>query len=117
MTIKPFSHSVPTKLPPAKLYLDDISEIVQILTDSSTDCQASFVAGASKCFDVTVCVVPTAGTETYRRPEAPVARTLAVPLVWGRGHRPADRGPPLRSTTPRRPREFHRRHPHRGIDF
>lgn len=49
MTIKPFSHSVPTKLPPAKLYLDDISEIVQILTDSSTDCQASFVAGKSKC--------------------------------------------------------------------
>ena len=49
MTIKPFPQSIPTRLPPAKLYLDDITEIVQILTDSSTDCQASFVAGTSKC--------------------------------------------------------------------
>lgn len=50
MTIKPFPHSIPTELPPAKLYLDDITEIWQILTDSSPDeCQASFVAGKSKC--------------------------------------------------------------------
>ena len=49
MTIKPFPQSIPTRLPPAKLYLDDITEIVQILTDSSADCQASFVAGTSKC--------------------------------------------------------------------
>jgi hypothetical protein len=47
--IKPLPQSIPTRLPPAKLYLDDISEILQILTDSSADCQASFVAGKSKC--------------------------------------------------------------------
>jgi hypothetical protein len=49
VTIKPFPHAIPTKLPAAKLYLDDITEICQILTDSSPDCQASFVAGKSKC--------------------------------------------------------------------
>src|ERR1700737_3388462 len=49
LAIKPLPHSIPTELPPAKLYLDDISEILQILTDSSPDCQASFVAGKSKC--------------------------------------------------------------------
>ena len=50
MTIRPFPHSIPTQLPPAKLYLDDITEIWQILTDSSPDdCRASFVAGKSKC--------------------------------------------------------------------
>lgn len=49
MTIKPFPQSIPTNLPPAKLYLDDIIEIWQILTDSSPDCQASFVTGKSKC--------------------------------------------------------------------
>jgi hypothetical protein len=49
MTIKPLPQSIPTKLPPAKLYLDDIAEIVQILTDSRADCLASFVAGRSKC--------------------------------------------------------------------
>jgi hypothetical protein len=49
VTIKPLAQSIPTRLPPAKLYLDDISEIVQILTDSSADYQASFVAGKSKC--------------------------------------------------------------------
>jgi len=49
LTIKPLPQSIPTKLPPAKLYLDDITEILQILTDSSADCQASFVAGKSKC--------------------------------------------------------------------
>ncbi|HYK48205.1 MAG TPA: hypothetical protein VEU94_00655 [Terriglobales bacterium] len=49
MTIKPLSQSIPTQLPPAKLYLDDIDEIVQILTESDTDCRTSFVAGRSKC--------------------------------------------------------------------
>lgn len=49
MTIKPLSQSIPTKLPPAKLYLDDIDEIVQILTESDTECRTSFVAGRSKC--------------------------------------------------------------------
>jgi hypothetical protein len=49
VTIKPHPHSIPTKLPPAKLYLDDIAEIWQILTDSSPDCHVSFVAGKSKC--------------------------------------------------------------------
>ena len=49
MAIKPLPQSIPSKLPPAKLYLDDISEILQILTDSSSDYQASFVAGQSKC--------------------------------------------------------------------
>jgi hypothetical protein len=49
LAIKPLPHSIPTELPPAKLYLDDINEILQILTDSSADCQASFVAGKSKC--------------------------------------------------------------------
>ena len=49
MAIKPLPQSIPTKLPPAKLYLDDVTEILQILTDSSTDYQASFVAGKSKC--------------------------------------------------------------------
>ena len=48
MTIKPLPQSIPTKLPPAKLYLDDITEIVQILTDSSAECQASFVAVAGR---------------------------------------------------------------------
>lgn len=49
MAIKPLPHRIPTKLPPAKLYLDDVNEIFQILTDSSQDCEASFVAGKSKC--------------------------------------------------------------------
>ena len=49
MTIRPYPQSIPTKLPPAKLYLDDIDEILQILTDSSANCQARFVAGRSKC--------------------------------------------------------------------
>jgi hypothetical protein len=49
LAIKPLPQSIPTQLPPAKLYLDDITEILQILTDSSADCQASFVAGKSKC--------------------------------------------------------------------
>ena len=49
MAIKPLPHSIPSKLPPAKLYLDDINEILQILTDSSPDYQATFVAGQSKC--------------------------------------------------------------------
>ncbi len=49
MAIKPLPHSIPSKLPPAKLYLDDIQEILQILTDSNPDCEASFVAGQSKC--------------------------------------------------------------------
>jgi hypothetical protein len=49
LAIKPLPDRIPTKLPPAKLYLDDINEILQILTDSSVDCQASFVAGNSKC--------------------------------------------------------------------
>ena len=49
MAIRPLPQRIPTKLPPAKLYLDDINEILQILTDSSADCQASFVAGKSKC--------------------------------------------------------------------
>jgi hypothetical protein len=49
VTIRSFSESIPTKLPPAKLYLDDITEIWQILTDSSPECQASFVAGRAKC--------------------------------------------------------------------
>lgn len=49
MTIKPLPQSIPTQLPPAKLYLDDIAEIVQILSDSSEEVHASFVAGRSKC--------------------------------------------------------------------
>ena len=49
MAIKPFPDSIPSELPPAKLYLDDIGEILQILTDSGEDCQASFVVGKSKC--------------------------------------------------------------------
>ena len=49
MAIRPSPDRIPTKLPPAKLYLDDIKEIMQILTDSSADCQARFVAGKSKC--------------------------------------------------------------------
>ena len=49
MAIQSFPQSIPSELPPAKLYLDDISEILQILTDSNADCQASFVAGKSKC--------------------------------------------------------------------
>ncbi len=49
LAIKPFPDSIPSELPPAKLYLDDINEILQILTDSSEDCQASFVVGKSKC--------------------------------------------------------------------
>ena len=49
MAIKPFPDSIPSELPPAKLYLDDISEILQILTDSNQGCQASFVVGKSKC--------------------------------------------------------------------
>jgi hypothetical protein len=49
VAIKPIPHSIPSTLPPAKLYLDDITEILQILTDSSPDYQATFVAGRSKC--------------------------------------------------------------------
>jgi hypothetical protein len=49
LAIKPFPDPIPSELPPAKLYLDDISEILQILTDSNQGCQASFVVGKSKC--------------------------------------------------------------------
>lgn len=49
MAIKPLPQPIPSTLPPAKLYLDDISEILQVLTDSNPDYQASFVAGQSKC--------------------------------------------------------------------
>jgi hypothetical protein len=49
LTIQSIAHSIPTKLPPAKLYLDDITEIWQILTDSCPDCYASIVAGDSRC--------------------------------------------------------------------
>jgi hypothetical protein len=49
VAIKLIPHSIPSTLPPAKLYLDDITEILQILTDSSPDYQATFVAGQSKC--------------------------------------------------------------------
>ncbi|MGA9811534.1 MAG: hypothetical protein WBQ64_02085 [Terriglobales bacterium] len=49
MAIKPFPDSIPSELPPAKLYLDDIGEILQILSESSQECQASFVVGKSKC--------------------------------------------------------------------
>ena len=49
MAIKPIPHTIPSTLPPAKLYLDDITEIVQILTDSSPDYHATFVAGQTKC--------------------------------------------------------------------
>jgi hypothetical protein len=49
LAIKPLLQSIPTKLPPAKLYLDDIAEILQVLTDSSADCHVNFVAGKSKC--------------------------------------------------------------------
>src|SRR5258705_5660986 len=49
VAIKSLPHSIPTQLPPAKLYLDDITEIVQILSDSNADGQTSFVVGGSKC--------------------------------------------------------------------
>jgi hypothetical protein len=49
VAIKPLPHSIPNNLPPAKLYLDDINQILQILTDSNPDCETSFVAGQSKC--------------------------------------------------------------------
>jgi hypothetical protein len=49
LAIKPFPDPIPSELPPAKLYLDDISEILQILTDSNQGCQATFVVGKSKC--------------------------------------------------------------------
>jgi hypothetical protein len=49
VAIKPLPHSIPSNLPPAKLYLDDINEIYRILTDSNPECEASFVAGQSKC--------------------------------------------------------------------
>lgn len=49
MAIKPLPQTIPSQLPPAKLYLDDIGEILQILTDSNPNHQATFVAGQSKC--------------------------------------------------------------------
>jgi hypothetical protein len=49
LAIRSFPDRIPIKLPPAKLYLDDINEILRVLTDSNADCQASFVAGKSKC--------------------------------------------------------------------
>jgi hypothetical protein len=49
LTIKPLPQSIPSKLPPAKLYLSDVAEILQILTDSSADCQVSFKLPAMKC--------------------------------------------------------------------
>jgi len=49
VAIKPLPHSIPSNLPPAKLYLDDIHEIFRILTDSNPECEASFIAGQSKC--------------------------------------------------------------------
>lgn len=49
VAIKPLPQTIPSQLPPAKLYLDDIGEILQILTDSNPNHQATFVAGQSKC--------------------------------------------------------------------
>jgi hypothetical protein len=49
LSIESIANSIPTKLPPAKLYLDDITEIWQILTDSCSDCHATIVAGDSRC--------------------------------------------------------------------
>jgi hypothetical protein len=49
LAIQSIAHSIPTKLPPAKLYLDDITEIWQILTDSCAEYHAIIVAGDSRC--------------------------------------------------------------------
>lgn len=42
-------HTIPTKLPPAKLYLDDINEIWQILTESCDDPSTSVIVGKAQC--------------------------------------------------------------------
>ncbi len=49
MAIKPLPQSVPTDLPPAKLYLDDIREICDILKDSTGDWSVRFVVGNRRC--------------------------------------------------------------------
>lgn len=42
-------HTIPTKLPPAKLYLDDITEIWQILSESCDDLRTSVIIGKAHC--------------------------------------------------------------------
>src|SRR5262249_33578902 len=42
-------HTIPTKLPPAKLYLDDITEIWQILTESCDEPRTSVIVGKAQC--------------------------------------------------------------------
>jgi hypothetical protein len=49
LAIRASAHSIPRKLPPAKLYLDDIVHIWEILTESSKDCYTTIVAGSTKC--------------------------------------------------------------------
>jgi hypothetical protein len=42
-------HTIPTKLPPAKLYLDDVTEIWQILTEACDDLRTSVIVGNAQC--------------------------------------------------------------------
>jgi len=42
-------HTIPTRLPPAKLYLDDITEIWQILTESCDEPRTSVIVGNAQC--------------------------------------------------------------------
>ena len=42
-------HTIPTRLPPAKLYLDDITEIWQILTEACDDLRTSVIVGNAQC--------------------------------------------------------------------
>jgi hypothetical protein len=49
MAIKPLPRSIPTNLPSARLHLDDISELCDLLKDRPGDWRVSFVAGDKVC--------------------------------------------------------------------
>jgi hypothetical protein len=49
MTIRPVRQYIPTTLPPARLYLDDIIEICGIFNGSSVDSSTTFIVGNQTC--------------------------------------------------------------------
>jgi hypothetical protein len=49
MTIRSRPQSLPTELPPARLYLDDLTELIQILAEDYSDPQVTFTVGNHVC--------------------------------------------------------------------
>lgn len=53
MAITRLPPEIPDDFPPAKLYLDDIAEIVAIFREDDTDAKVEFIVGNQKCDDLT----------------------------------------------------------------